>query len=215
MARYTVRPITDRTWLKTRGRAASRFTSTWRDTEELLLREIDALGGKRVAIGVDIPETDFKINGELRARARAATPAVEVAFESKHGPLLYRCDRYATGPYYNKMEDWQHNVRAIALTLEALRAVDRHGSSHSGEQYTGFKAITSGRTSDFFPSVAAADLWLRSEEVLGFVGGEGLSLKEAYRSAARVHHPDRGGSPEMWAKVDEAKRLLIQNGEDL
>ncbi len=40
---------------------------------------------------------------------------------------------------------WQHNVRSIALGLEALRAVDRYGISRRGEQYAGFRAaLTSG-----------------------------------------------------------------------
>lgn len=34
-------------------------------------------------------------------------------------------------------EDWMHNVRSIALTLEALRAVDRYGATQ-GRQYAGF-----------------------------------------------------------------------------
>lgn len=37
-------------------------------------------------------------------------------------------------------EFWQHNVRSIALGLQALRAVDRYGISRRGEQYAGFKA---------------------------------------------------------------------------
>jgi hypothetical protein len=42
-------------------------------------------------------------------------------------------------------EHWQHNVRSIALGLEALRAVDRYGISRRGEQYAGFRAaLTSG-----------------------------------------------------------------------
>jgi len=35
---------------------------------------------------------------------------------------------------------WQHNVRSIALGLQALRAVDRYGISRRGEQYSGFRA---------------------------------------------------------------------------
>jgi hypothetical protein len=38
---------------------------------------------------------------------------------------------------------WQHNVRSIALGLEALRAVDRYGITRKGEQYAGFRAALS------------------------------------------------------------------------
>lgn len=40
-------------------------------------------------------------------------------------------------------EHWQANVRAIALTLEALRAVDRYGATQ-GRQYAGFQQLTAG-----------------------------------------------------------------------
>jgi hypothetical protein len=57
--------------------------------------------------------------------------------ETKHGPLVYSADSCALG---------QHNVRSIALGLEALRAVERYGVTHQGEQYTPWKAIGSGPT---------------------------------------------------------------------
>lgn len=205
--RYVVRPLSDRTWLNPHGRSTSRFTAGWSDTLDLLLREVDMLRGKNLVLGVDVPEADFKLNGELRARAKAATPAVEVAFESKHGPLIYRCDRYNGTPWGNKMELWQHNVRAIALGLEALRAVDRYGITHTAEQYAGFKAIGSGQSSGF-PSAEAAKEWLFSEEATGIAGGLGLTIQTAYRHAVKTHHPDRGGDPAMWAKVDAARRAL-------
>lgn len=42
---------------------------------------------------------------------------------------------------------WRHNVRSIALGLEALRAVDRFGISRRGEQYAGFRAALPARAS--------------------------------------------------------------------
>jgi hypothetical protein len=44
----------------------------------------------------------------------------------------------------DEYEDWQSNARAIALTLEALRAVDRYGATQ-GRQYAGFQQqLTAG-----------------------------------------------------------------------
>jgi hypothetical protein len=40
-------------------------------------------------------------------------------------------------------ERWEHNVRAIALTLELMRAVDRYGATQ-GRQYAGFQQLTAG-----------------------------------------------------------------------
>ena len=140
---YKTRPLSDRTWLKSEfRRKASTFTATWTSTEELLEREVRLLGGKNVVIEVDVREGDLRLDGKLKARARSESPAVRVSFESReHGPMMFQCDRYNGGPWGNRMEPWQHNVRAIALTLEALRAAERHEAIDSGQQYAGFKAI--------------------------------------------------------------------------
>lgn len=217
-ARYTTRPLSSRHWVESGAKEASRFTSTWSNTFDLLLREIGFLDGKNLVIGVDATEGDFKINGELRANARLRTPAVEVVFESKYGPLLYQSAQYVGTPHNNKMQLWQHNVRAVALTLEAARAMDRYGATRTGQQYVGFKALGSGQASE--PTGVAftydqAYAWLKSEEATGIVGAEGLSLKSAYRLAARRFHPDQGGDPVMWAKVDAARKALILEGESL
>ena len=141
--RYTTRPLSDRTWLRPAStRERSRFDATWSKTQTLLGREIDHLGGRDVVIEIDVREQDFKLNGELRANARTPEhPAVVVAFETaEHGPMLYRCDRFYA-PYYGQV-DWQHNVRAIALTLEALRAVDRYGATETGQQSVSYTHLT-------------------------------------------------------------------------
>lgn len=147
-AQYTTRPLSDRTWLRPDGaRVWSQFSAIWSDTIALLIREVFALQDSTMpgpVIEVDVRERDIRIDGALRADARADSPAVLVAFESKHGPLIYRCDRYRGGSYRSKMSSWQHNARAIALTLEALRAVDRYGATSKGEQYRGFKALPAG-----------------------------------------------------------------------
>lgn len=54
--------------------------------------------------------------------------AINAATEQKR--LVYATDA---------CQDWRHNVRSIALGLEALRAVDRYGISRRGEQYAGFR----------------------------------------------------------------------------
>lgn len=46
---------------------------------------------------------------------------------------------FATDAY----ESWQHNVRAIALSLKAFRDVERYGATQ-GRQYAGFAQLTAG-----------------------------------------------------------------------
>lgn len=216
MSIYSVRPLSDRSWLRpASARQATRFSASWKETEQLLVDEVDRLGGRGLVIEVDVREQDLRLDGTLRANAReAATPAVVVAFETaKHGPMLYRCDTF-TAPYRWQGADWQHNVRAIALTLQALRAVDRYGATDTGQQYAGFKALPAGHA---MPASHMTDdeAWAiigsyqpRNIHDLraSFTDGE---LKSAWRSARAASHPDRhGGDRMLWDQVEQAARVL-------
>src|SRR5690606_32992952 len=97
-------------------------------------------------------------------------PGIEISFDSEHGRLVYATDVCAF---------WQHNVRSIALGLEALRAVDRFGISQKGQQYAGWLQL--GYTDD------RVERGKRLVEVAG-----GLT------QARKLHHPDLGGDREDW-----------------
>lgn len=212
MSHYIVRPLSDRTWLRPASkRKPSRFSSSWAETEQLLSTEVDHLRGRDLVIEVDVPETDFRLNGTLRTRARAATPAVVVAFDSKHGPMLHRCDTFVAA-YYSQGEDWQQNVRAIALTLQALRAVDRYGAVDTGQQYQGFKALPAGRampashmTRDQAITILATQVDVPAEHL----NLESESLRSTWRRARRNAHPDKhAGDRSLWDQVEQAARVL-------
>jgi len=201
--RYTTRPLSDRTWLRPdRERTPSRFDASWPDTLDLLGREIGHLRGRDVVIEVDVRERDIRLNGGLRSTARAETPAVVIAFDTPgHGPMLYRSDRYNTGGG----SAWQHNVRAIAKTLEALRAVDRYGATETGQQYTGFKALPAGRAMP--PSHMTTDE--ARAVITHIIGPVDRPWDTRIRLARREAHPDRnGGDRTLWDKVEQAARVL-------
>jgi hypothetical protein len=210
--RYTTRPLSDRTWLRPANkRERSRFDAKWSSTLELLGREIDHLGGRDVVIEIDVREQDFKLNGELRANARTPEhPAVVVAFETTaHGSMLYRCDRFYA-PYYGQV-DWQHNVRAIALTLQALRAVDRYGATETGQQYAGFKALPAGRAmpASHMTSTEACQILSKLSGKTITPGESEQSVRARIREARAVAHPDRnGGDRAVWDQVEQAAQVL-------
>ncbi len=203
MSTYTVRPLSDHTWLGKRPRIASRFDSDWNSTRALVLAEVRHLRGKNLVLGMDVPESQIRIDGELYANARPSSPAVEVAFESKHGPLIYRCDRYVSQSVSKTGPDWQHNVRAIALTLQALRAVDRYGAAESGEQYAGYRQLASA------PAVMAQDSAVTViYNHAGLEPNGGHTVAEAFRLARRNTHPDLTGQRLGWDQVEEAGKAL-------
>lgn len=220
---YTLRPLSDRTWLRPeRARKNSQFDSTWTQTLTLLQREVSLLLGKNLVIEVDVTEAEMRLNGELRSSARPASPAVVVAFDStRHGPQLFRADKYVA-PSYKAGPGWHHNVRAVALTLEYLRAVDRHGAAETGQQYTGFRAIEGGRplpppTMSREEAAKVVSRWSGETPADGRVPWDVIILDSAAaaramkRAKARTH-PDTGAARVDWDLVNEACRALLGLG---
>jgi len=216
---YTTRPISDRTWLGTMGKEPTRFSAKWGSTLEILERELDALKAHDVVIEIDVTESDLRLDGTLRANAKPESSAVALAFDSRHGPLIYRCDRFYTS-WHDQGPEWQHNVRAIALTLEALRAVDRYGATELGQQYTGFKALPAGRampsshmTSDqayaLLERVAVGEEGEPRVRYLHKLRTDPDELRRCLREAKATTHPDRrGGDRTAWDQVEQAALVL-------
>lgn len=96
------------------------------------------------------------------------------------------CDRWQTVA---------HNVQAIALTIEAMRAMERHGAKHMIKaMFQGFAAIRG----------PGAKPW---REVLGITPDIRVTpelIRERRVALARKYHPDSGGSAELMAEVNAA-----------
>ncbi len=208
---YTFRPLSQWTEAETDPRR-SRYTfkAPWQDTLNLLAYELDHLDAEHVVLQADFREQDLRLDGMPRANAlQPAHPGVRVAFDSKHGPLIYATD---------SCEFWQHNVRSIGLGLEALRAVDRYGVTRRGEQYTGWKQLPSGIATPAPMTVEdAARFLLDSADLdLGDDITPVIAMTEArqavYRLAVKQLHPDRGGDTVEFQRLQEAKRVLDAHG---
>jgi hypothetical protein len=83
---------------------------------------------------------------------------------------------------YTRVAD---NLAAIAATLEAMRAIERHGGGTILERaFLGFAALPEN----------ASQPW---REVLGIEGTATLELVlSRFRTLVKVHHPDYGGEKE-------------------
>lgn len=215
--RLTHRPLVDQSWCRPAHRERSRFTASWSDTLALLEREVYALQDldqDDPVIMLGLTESQLRLDGQPRASAIPDTPAVALSFQSRRGPLMFRCDRHDQIAYGASMKQpWQHNVRAIAMTLEALRAVDRYGATQSGEQYTGYKALGPGQSATgATPAPMSVHDALRVlAEHSTKVGVHPDDLREhwavygaAARAARRATHPDLGGNTVAWTRVSAA-----------
>lgn len=199
----TYRPLEQYPGTPTARRVFGPFgRATWNSTLDKLEHELEALRATNVVLMMDLTESDLRLNGQIRAGARPATPRVVLAFGSIHGPLKYACDRF---------HDWQDNVRGIAHGLEALRKLERYGIASRGEQYTGWKALGAG--------IALGPATMTVEQALTFLDehagmGEGSrgDIGELYRLAAKRLHPDNGGDEDLFKRLVEAKRILDESG---
>jgi hypothetical protein len=178
----------------------SRFDTAWRKTVASLGRELRHLSASRIVLELDITEDQLRLDGMPRAGARLGSQSVRLSFESRHGPL-----RYETGEYHS----WQDNVRAIALSMEALRAVDRYGVSKRGEQYRGWRQLTvnTGNPEDAVVTEEHAREVLARSLNVPINGIRGTEAE--VRRALRVTHPDRpGGDEKKFRMVVKAREVL-------
>lgn len=188
----TGRPRTDR-W----KREAAKFDVTFARARDDLVREIQLMCGGRWARD---PQLVISTNVALRrdglplAGQRAPDDVgVAVYFTRKGKQLSFACDRWL------KVE---HNMRAIAKTIEALRGIDRWGTGDMVEAaFTGFAAL---------PAPGAPREWW---QVLG-VPQNALpsAIRDAYRALRSQHHPDRGGDAATFNEVQQAYDQAVAKG---
>ena len=180
------------------------FKATAGATLKELEEELARIRARDAFLEVDVKSVrDIRADGRLRADASPITPGVILYFtHPKAGDLRFASDGH---------ELWHHNVRAILLTLEALRAVDRYGAVQEGQQFTGFRALPSA-TGLTMGSTAALEIL---EEVTQQRAEPRTPerLKELYRLARSLSHPDRnGGNQAKWDQVEAAARVLGVTG---
>lgn len=98
---------------------------------------------------------------------------------------------------YDRVED---NLAALAATLDAMRAIERHGGAAILDRaFTGFTAL------EFSPEGARSRTW---RDVL-FPNGcpADVSIESAkanHRRLAMIAHPDRGGTHEAMSELNAA-----------
>lgn len=181
------RPL--QTWGRepSKGRRANPYRSDWAGTLRMLDTELGHLKASAVVLQLDVTEADIRLDGVLRANVQPAFPGVRLIADTPQGTLAWQTDSCAR---------WRHNVHSIALGLESLRAVDRYGITHSGEQYKGWLQIESGGPLATLAAIAGVPVVEGAEAAI-------------WRKARAAAHPDRhGGRRELWDQVEAAARAL-------
>jgi hypothetical protein len=202
---YIVRPLI--TWpgkpTSSWQRKRDVFKAGWSQTVDLLERELHHLNAKQVVLEMAVRERDIRNDGMIRADARPSAPGVVLRFTGKHGPMTMPCDKFT---------DWQANVRAIALSLEALRKVDRYGVTQTGEQYTGWKALPEVANDIDAAALFIASTVSRVQPAAAYpaavIKADAIAFQAAYRIAVKVAHPDAGGSHNAFIELQRHGDVL-------
>lgn len=177
------------------SREQGKFDVSFARARDNIINEVKLLAGGRW--GPD-PLTVISTNIPLRRDglplAGQRTPedtGVAVYFLYKKRQMSFACDRW------QKIE---HNMQAIAKTIEALRGIARWGTGDMLEAaFTGFMALA---------APGAARPWW---EVLGVSQrASNDELREAYRRLRSEHHPDKGGSATRFDEVEQAYRKATE-----
>jgi hypothetical protein len=159
------------------ARRPSSFKAPFSDSLRKLEDELRLLRATEIRVELAIPREQWRQDGRPRAHAVSDHPGVVVRAKTKHGDLAYATDRFT---------HWHDNLRAVALGLHDLRRLERYGIADRGQQYAGFKQLTSGGPS--------AD---RGRELIRQHG--------SVRAALMATHPDHGGSDADFADVQAAR----------
>lgn len=181
-----------------KARKASPFKATFSSTLRQFDHELRQLKAKNVVLQVAMSERDIRLDGLPRSGRHPQHPGVIVSMDTAYGSLSYPCDTFC---------DWTDNLRAIVLALGALRAVDRYGVTQRGEQYTGWRQLESGTgmTQQQAAAFIGGVLTLEADVVIANWRERGRGF---YAAAAKVLHPDGGGSDRDFQQLRMAKQLM-------
>lgn len=155
------------------------------DATSGLRREIESLGGLNLVISTSVP---LRRDGIPYSKPPVdGDPGVAIYFTRKKQKICLACDNYTL------VKD---NIHALAKTVEAMRGIERWGSSGLLDRaFTGFAAL---------PAPKPKRSW---HEVLGVSpNSPDEVVSAAYRALAKVRHPDiQGGSDEAMAELNQAR----------
>jgi len=148
------------------------------------MEELGRLGAKNIVLSTNIK---VRRDGLPYASQRPPEdPAVAVYFTYKGTQRAFCCDLWLS------VGD---NIQSIAKTIEALRGIERWGSSDMMDRaFTGFDAL---------PAPSLGPPW---REVLGLSEDETdpRRIMDAYQVSRMKAHPDKGGSNEAFHRVEQA-----------
>jgi len=174
-----------------RERVPSRFDVTLSRAVSALYTELGRIDARMIVVSSNLD--GYEKAGVWRPYSHAKAP------DDPGVAVYFIIDSQSTAMACDKWPIVRDNIRAISLTLESMRAMDRWGSSSRRQQFAGYKALAPSHSD-----------W---RTVLGFSMSErptGDELRGRHRFLARAMHPDLGGSHADMTKLNLALDAAIK-----
>lgn len=191
-------------WPRAKGRKAAQFGTsrhtavgsrekkrlTIADGMERVIEELEALGVNARDDALISTNLRLNLSGLPRGdQGEPSDPGVAVYWQRKNQPM-----RVMAIDVYYRVAD---NLGAIAATLNAMRAIERHGGAQILERaFTGFDALPP-------PQAKVGRPWWVVLNLLPDATTD--AIEYAYRAAAKRAHPDAGGSHAAMAELNAAR----------
>lgn len=173
-------------WKRTRIRSGARFKQSFTGARDFLFAELHRMEATNCILSTNL---QLRRDGLPLANQRNPEDAgAAVYFSYKKRGMVFACDRYAR---------IEHNIYAIALTIEALRGIERWGASDMMERaFTGFTAL---------PASTQTRSWRFVLGLPDFGDVTRQMVEEHFRARIRFCHPDTGGSHEAMIELNSAR----------
>jgi hypothetical protein len=166
-----------------------------------VLNELDRMGVKTCVISsnVDVRQDGVPRSG-VNPNRTSIDPGVAIYFKHRGRPIVIAQDAFETVGV---------NLRSIALALDAMRALARHGGGTlAGKAFDGFSAL---------PPPAGMKPKRPWWQVLRYPEDEAeraflsaAEIEARFRTMAKKLHPDAGGSDEEMAELSAARDEAIE-----
>lgn len=175
-------------WPRSRKQTAT-FKVDYEVAEHELARELELLGATSAYISTD---QELRVDGRPRRDRQPGSSAVAVYFVRKGQQLCIPCDKF-----YSVRD----NLRAIGLTLQNIRQMERYGTSQTVEAtLSGFAALPAEASPNGGPRA-----WYQVLQVSP--DADPSVIRAAYRNLAAKYHPDNADTGDE-AKFHEVQRAL-------
>ena len=173
-------------WPRAKHRRSAAFKVDYDKSLRELGWEIERLGGRYPVMSTNM---ELRLDGQPRRdKGEPGDPGVAVYFELKGQQKVFACDTF------NRVKD---NIRAISLTIEALRAISRFGATDMLERaLTAFEALPAPRS-----------CW----QVLGIPPkSPAAEISRVYLHKIKSAHPDAGGTDALAAELNAARDAALR-----